>query len=235
MKTKNFNSKVIGSPNFKAREKLKEHYEKITDEATELEANLGSFFNEDVSIDEIMAFLKVKDARKYLTKRYIEKNGIEFPGLDPEVIIEQDQADIPKEKREGALEKRKVVNDLLWDPILKTNRFYFPLEKLFIQDQEENEPASNFFGLTEEFNQALMAATEDRTKNEEQNKVLASVQKVAAGYNELVEQGILNSPFTLEKVNNILKQALTYNKEESRFEPHPKMFFKRVLNPDKVE
>jgi len=226
MSTKKFKPKVIGQPDHSARENLREQYENIVSVAIDLQASMGNFFAEysdrsiSENIQEIMDFIKSENPKKWIIEKYAKAKGIKIEGIKTEKLIENDMIDAPDTSE--LIKYWEKLNQYLTASILKKNKFFYPLEDLFVQD-------GAYFELSEDFDKKLKDATEIKTTSERENEILLSIEKIATGFNELKMHGLISSETNLlnEASNKIVHQGLVIDKENKEFIPDPRIFIKR--------
>ena len=135
--------------------------------------------------DRVFELLKmnVSEMEIFLKRSFIKANGLSFPGLNVDKIIENGLLDLPADY--DILLKAKKEIDVLIEKILKTN-FVFPLSNLFSEEE-------NIFVLNAEFETTLNENMTVYTESLVQNEVLEAVEQFCNSVNKLIELKIVHN------------------------------------------
>lgn len=192
----NFTPRVIGLPDAKKEKEIIDVYSEICRNANALYCVFEYFLSGESDLEVFFNFIKSKDPKWFLYYRYIEINGIQFPGLSIDKIIQLDLVDVNKEDFETIQNQRAE----LIKSIEKTKElhFFFPLAKLFHQIDEEIKDFGVSFEnpdlfKTPEFDAALYKHVRKYTFNEQENQVLDVVESAVNALNDLIEFDIIRN------------------------------------------
>lgn len=230
-----FTPKQIGLADTKLESAIIDLYSAICDQANALHFLFEDFLSQKRDIPLFFEFIKSKSAKEWLYQKFIEMNQIHVPGLSLEKIIELDLIDVPREDFTALLDQRKELIRLIEKA--KEFRFFFPLEKLFFQVDEE----ISDFGISyqsptliqsPEFDQALYLHVRKFTKNQEENEALESINKIIEGLNDLVQMGVIrNEKFqAATDLDDLLSSVVFSHNSETPFSISPKLALKRPFS-----
>jgi hypothetical protein len=190
-----FEKKVIGLPDTKMQAEIVKLYTEICHRADALYNTFEYFLAGDSEIKLFLDFLAANDPRAFLYSRFIEINGISFPGLSIEKIIELDLVDVNKEDFSELLSQRIELLSLIEKS--KEVKFYFPLNKLFHKVEEISDFGISFeypeHFKTPEFDTAIFNRVRKFTTTEKENEVLEVAERAVSALNDLVDLGFIRN------------------------------------------
>lgn len=190
-----FTPKVIGAPDAKKEKAIINVYSKICQYANATFLIFEYFMEGEKNLPMFFEFLKAKDPKAFLYRRYIEINNISYPGLSTDKIIELDLLSANMEDIKDLMKHR--IDLLAAISEANETRFYFPLEKLFHQIGEVSDFGISFENpdlfKTPEFDKALFEHIRTYTTSEKENHILQVVEKAVEGLNDLIELDIVRN------------------------------------------
>lgn len=216
----NFKPRVIGLPDARKEKAIINAYSEICQIANATFFLFECFNEGEKNLPMFFEFLKAKDTKAYLYRRFIEMKNISYPGLSIDKIIELDLLAANMGDIQDLLKHRADLLAAI-EKVHETS-FYFPLSKLFHQIDDE----ISDFGIsfenpdlfkTPEFDAALFKHVRKYTFNEQENKVLDVVERAVNALNDLMELDIIRNE--KQKWNNdlnVLVNAIEFTLDSTR-------------------
>ncbi len=180
-KKEEFKPKQIGEENTWLVTQAIKDYSSLIERLTALKKELSNCLETDFDIDNFIDFLK-HDPEKWVYKKFISINDVNFPGLSTEKIIELKMLDV-----KGVPALLAKYNDFknVLDKVIESG-FFYPLSKLYSEETKE-------FNLPVEFHADCDAYFSKFTQTPEQNEILEKFERLCEVLNELDELNIIRS------------------------------------------
>lgn len=197
MNKKEFEPRQIGRPDPRRVTEITRAYQNMINATVSLQLGIEYCLRKDegLGIDFFFDSLK-EDTAKFISRKFVEINEINIPGISIEKLKESDLLDI--QELDHAVEERKNF-DKAWETV-KATHFIYPLRKLYVNDEVG-------FELTEDFHQQVQMKIGRFTQNEQQNLILKKMEKLCEVLNELNELHILHphkGPTEIENISNYI-------------------------------
>lgn len=227
-----FTPMCFGNKNIELEQKIIRLYLDLCRQANDIAFILDSYLGypdqEHLDPSMFFEFMNCKDPKAFLYSKYIEKHGIQFPGISISKVIELGLADVPLETFADLLNYRIE----LLKSIQSTNelKFHFPLMDLWSMKFEsfcllDTDDEQNYTFESADFESKLNQHTGNFTVSESDNTVLKAIEKVIDSINELIHLGIIkNTKGGWISGVNLLTNAMVFNlKEENPLSVNPRL------------
>lgn len=183
--TKEFKRRPIGLPDVKRQVQIRKVYGELVDISNQIEFEFRALIDSEamkpISLDLILEFLKSEDPETWLVEKYVDAKGMKVEFLKTEKLIKSGLFDLPDYSK--VLSIRTEFDE--WKVKIGDLNFSFPFRKLYISED-------NIFILTDEFENEVVEATTQYTKNEKQNQVLDALESLCNSLNTFQQLSITN-------------------------------------------
>ena len=181
----------------------------------------------DFELKELIAFTATKqDPAYWLMKRHVEKHPDQFRGFDVDKIIEAGLISLPNLDKTVNAQLR--VRDSIYSNFqasIKTTNLFFPIAKLF--DQE-----NDIFTHTPEFNGIVMEFCTIYLETPEQEQVYEALQQLIPSINLFKKLGLMEK---IKFSHNFDQIAYAFSPEADQYKVKPTCFrtpFLHTLNQE---
>ncbi|MCF6356596.1 MAG: hypothetical protein L3J54_02215 [Draconibacterium sp.] len=216
----------MGTPDLKRKKRIIEAYENVLISAMEYQIAITyciklDYEDEKESYDLLIESLKSNNTRDFLTRKYIERENLSFPGLSVDKLIENDL--ISTKEISNAVEMRQAF-DIALEKAAAT-KFHYRIEDL-------NTDGKEMWELTPDFLKKVNDFVTRFTKNEKQNIVLKKFNNLCDSLNELSKMKIINPKHGTHNVFSLIDDCLEISRfdEETPFTVTDVLFYRRQLN-----
>ena len=195
-----FTPKRIGKKNKELERKIVQTYYALCQQANELAFSLDGYLGypdkEILDPSMFFEFMNSEDPRAFLYLKFIEKRGITFPGISIAKVIDLGLVDVHLGVFTALLEDRIKLQKIIQS--INELMFHFPLRKLWNTTIEmfeviDIDDKGKYTFLSSEFENLLQQHTGRFTLCENDNTVLAAIEKTVDSLNELVKLGVIGN------------------------------------------